>query len=110
MTDNIVINKAEFCEYAQALLKNHNVSVETGNGDNIHFPEGSPPELLAHTIFKNNQSKVVIKKYETAAGAIIFSSKRSYTKDCKVVSVDRFSPAIEHLLPKNLTVVPRSAS
>jgi hypothetical protein len=110
MTDNIVMNKAEFCEYAQALLKNHNVSVETEDSDSIHFPEGSPPELLAHTVFKNNRSTVIIKKYETVAGAIMFSSKRSYTKDCKVASIDRFSPAIEHLLPNNLTIAPRSAS
>ena len=110
MTDNIVMNKTEYCQYAQALLKHHNVGVESDGKETVFFPENSAPELLAHSIFSNDQSKLIINRYSKAVGAIEFTIDRSSTQNCKTVSVSRYSLNADHLLPKNLITVQRSAS
>lgn len=102
MTEKPMLDKTEFGKYAQALLKSHNVIVIGDGSDPIHFPENSPAELLAHTLFGSSKSTLIIRKLTTQIGVIELSSKRSQTEDCKVVEVIDYTSSIQELMPNNL--------
>ena len=102
MTEKTMLDKAEFGSYAQALLKNHNIIYGYGTDSMVHFPENSPAELLAHTVFSKDKTKLIIRHGSKPIGTIDLQIKRSYTKDCKVAEILEVSPAIEDLSPINL--------
>lgn len=103
MTEKTMLNKAEFGSYAQALLKNHNIIYGYGTDSMVHFPENSPAELLAHTIFSKDKTKLIIRRGSKPIGTIDLQTKRNYATDCKVVEVLEVSPEIEDLTPTSLS-------
>lgn len=102
MTKTLALDKAEFVKYANALLKNHNVVFRDESKKLVHFPDNSPAELLAHSMFGSEKSTLIVRKDITAIGSMKFQTKRSYTKDCKVIELVDYSGDVEDLKPINL--------
>lgn len=102
MNDKAMLDKSQFVKYAHALLKNHSVIINNDGSNPVHFPENSPTELLAHSVFSKKTSLLIICKNKHPIGTIEFQTKRSPTKDYKVIEILNMSDGIEDLTPTNL--------
>lgn len=102
MSQKPVLDKIEFSKYAEALLKNYNVVLRYGEIDRVAFPEKSPSELVAHSVFSTENSLFIICRGTSPLGGIKWRTKRCPIKDCKVVELIVSTKHIEELTPNHL--------